>query len=279
MRSQRLQYLYAFIPTKEYNHESSPILKGIEEESVIEFKEFGDITAVICQVDQEGFSEENLAKNIEDMTWLQEKAFHHHQVINQLHTSYTIIPLKFGTIYETVNNLKATVSEYEEEILNLLSKLEGNEEWNVKIYVKDDKFRESVLTTNEEIKKKEEEISELPKGKQFFEKKKMSQFIEDQIDKTIKSSCKEIHERLKGFALEDKLKKNWNKKVTGKAEDMHWNSAYLLPKKDSDAFIAAIKEEQKQAYETETGIKFEVTGPWPAFHFSNFLDRGVKNGT
>lgn len=279
MSEERLKYLYAFIPAKEFDSESSPKLKGIEEGTTIEFFECDTVTAVICQVDPKEFSEENLAKNTEDMTWLQEKAFHHHQVMNELHTYYTIVPLKFGTIYKTTDNLKAVVEEYKEALSSLLAKLEGKEEWNVKMYVKDDKFRENVKENSEEIKKKREEIESLPRGKQFFEKKKMDQFMEDQIKKEIEHTCKQIDEKLKQYSQEEKIKKNWNKKVTGKTEDMHWNSAYLIDKQEVDDFIDVIKKEQEEAYKQETGIKFEVTGPWPAFHFSNFLDRGVTSGT
>lgn len=279
MEAQQLQYLYAFIPSKEYDRDSAPQLDGIDRGSYLEFVDVDGITAVICQVGEEEFSEENLAKNTEDMGWLQEKAFHHHQIMNELHTSYTIIPLKFATIYKNRSNLEAIVRQHQQGIRALLEKLENKEEWNVKIYAKDDKFRQAVMTSSEEIEKKQAEIARLPKGRQFFEKKKIDQFIEEQVKKEIEITCRQIHEQLTAYTSEERKKKNWNKKVTGKAEDMHWNCAYLLPSQNAGSFLERIKQEQDKANKEENGMQFDITGPWPAFHFSDFIDRGVKSGT
>ncbi|SDJ97705.1 GvpL/GvpF family gas vesicle protein [Sediminibacillus albus] len=277
--SDTLHYLYAFIPSSEYESRPPDEMEGIQKNASLQYLPLGSITAVTCHVHPDEFSEENLAKNTENMAWLQEKAFHHHQMMNQLHKSYTVIPLKFGTIYTAIASLKAAVQEHEENILSLFQALQGKEEWNMKIYVKDDKFREKVMAGNQEIEKKQQEIEQLSKGKQYFEKKKMGQFIEEQVKKEIETSCKQVHQKLKIYSQAEELKKNWGKKVTGKTDGMYWNSAYLLPRGEVEAFLETIKQEQAEASRKETGLTFEVTGPWPAYHFSNFQDRGVQHGT
>ncbi|WP_077623665.1 GvpL/GvpF family gas vesicle protein [Sediminibacillus massiliensis] len=279
MSEQQLVYLYAFVPTEEYENSSPAQLEGIEAGSYVEYIPFGEVTAVTCSVGPEDFSEENLAKNTEDMTWLQEKAFHHHNMMNELHKAFTVLPLKFGTIYEQTANLESIVEDCRDNIVNLLAKLEGHEEWNVKIYGKDDKFRETAMADNREIEKKKQEIEQMPKGRQFFEKKKLGQFMENLVEKEIEKSCREVHDKLTEFSQADEIKKNWAKKVTGKTDEMFWNSAYLVPEQDVKAFLETIKREQEQAVTQGTGFTFEVTGPWPAYHFSNFTDRGVKSGT
>jgi hypothetical protein len=274
VNTKELIYLYAFIPTQEYEENKLTDIKGIDPDYSIEFYVFGEITAVACLVKHEDFAEEVLQKKVEDMKWLQEKAYHHHERMNTLHNTYTVIPLKFGTIYEDKNRLEDTLAEHKENIRTVFQNLSSKEEWNIKIFTDKEAFIKEVKENSPEVAKKIQEIEGLSKGKQFFEKKKLKDFIEKQADKEIDKYCESIHEQLETFSADTEVKKNWERKLTGRDDDMCWNGAYLFPKDKVEQILQFISEEKDKAEKDGSSFKFEITGPWPAYHFSSFQNQG-----
>jgi hypothetical protein len=244
-----LIYLYGLIPTKEAAaHQSFPSFTGFDGERKLYTIPINNVTAVVCKLDSDHYSEEAIKDKIDsDMDWLQEKAFHHHETVAALYKSFTIIPLKFCTIYMNEDSLKQTIQSNETRIDETLSMLKGNEEWNVKIYSDDHELKKQVSENNSAIEDK---------------------LIEDELENEKNRVCELVHEKLKEHSLHAAIKKNWSKDVTGLKENMAWNSVFLLPIPKVESFL----EEMKQ-FEQElggTGWRFEATGPWPAYHFSSF---------
>ncbi|MGG4489582.1 GvpL/GvpF family gas vesicle protein [Metabacillus idriensis] len=265
-----LIYLYGLIPTEEAAvHQSFPSFTGFDGEHKLYTIPIDNVTAVVCKLDSDHYSEEAIKDKIDsDMDWLQEKAFHHHETVAALYKSFTIIPLKFCTIYKNEDSLQQTIQTNQSRVEETLFKLHGNEEWNVKIYSDDHELKKHVSENNPAIEAKMQEISELPRGRQFFEKKKIDKLIQNELENEKNRVCEHVHEKLKVHSLHAAIKKNWSKDVTGLKENMAWNSVFLLPIANVESFL----EEMKQ-FEQElggTGWRFEATGPWPAYHFSSF---------
>lgn len=168
-----LLYLYGLIPTKEANKENLPSMKGFDGESELYSIEIGEVTAIVCDLPSSEYSEETIKDKVDnDMDWLQEKAFHHHETVLMVSKLYTIIPLKFCTLYKNEDSLKSSIEGNRNKLEATFEQLDGNEEWNVKIYCDDKLLKEQVSENNPSIEAKRKEISELPKGRQFFERKK-----------------------------------------------------------------------------------------------------------
>ena len=156
-----------------------------------------DVTAIVCHLDPTTYSEETISDKINnDMEWLQEKAFHHHETVQQLAKQYTIVPLKFCTLYKNEESLRATVEKNRTKLKETFDLLDGNEEWNLKIYCDDEQIKQQVSESNPVIKAKRDEISALPRGRQFFEKKKMDELINQELEDEKNRFCENIHEKL-----------------------------------------------------------------------------------
>ncbi|WP_409293704.1 GvpL/GvpF family gas vesicle protein [Peribacillus sp. SCS-26] len=266
---ERLIYLYGLVPAGEIEQQPLPALKGFDGNEEIYSIPAGSITAVVSSLDPVEYSEENIKdKTNNDMEWLQEKAFHHHETVLKLSKEYTIIPLKFCTLYKNQGSLVQAVQTNESKMVDTLELLTGNEEWNLKIYSDDKLLKEEVSKNNTTIETKREEINQLPKGKQFFEKKKLDKLIEAELEEEKNKVSEKIHEHLQTFTLKGNIKRTWNKDVTGRKENMTWNSVYLIPVSGVEEFLHQIQEYEKDM--KEKGWHFEASGPWPAYHFSSF---------
>ncbi|PLT29680.1 GvpL/GvpF family gas vesicle protein [Peribacillus deserti] len=264
-----LIYLYGLIPAHESRERTLPSLKGFDGRGEIYTIPIGSITALVCNLDPHEYSEDSIKdKTNNDMEWLQEKAFHHHETVLKLSKMYTIIPLKFCTLYMNQTSLEKTVRDHEAKMMDTFELLTGNEEWNLKIYCDDELLKTKVSQNNPVLEAKRAEISELPKGKQFFEKKKLDKLLESELEEEKNKVSEKIHEHLKEFALKGNVKKTWGSNVTGRKDDMTWNGVYLIGDSKVEEFLGQIQQYEKDM--KETGWRFEASGPWPAYHFSSF---------
>ncbi|WP_026694730.1 GvpL/GvpF family gas vesicle protein [Peribacillus kribbensis] len=264
-----LIYLYGLVPARETEQQPLPALKGFDGKGEIYTVPIGSIAAIICSLDPIEYSEEVIKdKTNNDMEWLREKAFHHHETALKLSKLYTLIPLKFCTLYKNQASLEKAVQSNEAKMLDTLDLITGNEEWNLKIYCDDKLLKEKVSQSNPTIEAKREEISQLPKGKQFFEKKKLDKLIESELQEEKNRVSERIHEHLQQYTLKGTNKRTWNKDVTGRKENMTWNSVYLISVPRVEEFLEQIQEYEKEM--KKKGWQFEASGPWPAYHFSCF---------
>lgn len=266
---ENLIYLYGLVPKEEALERSLPEVKGFDGEGNLYTIPINNTTAIVCELNANDYSQATIEdKMSNDMEWLQEKAFHHHETISSLHNNYTFIPLKFCTIYKNETNLRETIQESEYKVEESFNLLVDKEEWTLKIYSDDNKLKEQIGTNNKAIEEKRKEISDLPRGRQFFERKKIDSLVDKELEKEKDRIGESLHDKLKKYAVDNSIKKNWGKDVTGLQDDMTFNSVYLLPKEKVDDFVTEIEEAEKEL--GDLGFRIEATGPWPAYHFSSF---------
>ncbi|PET73225.1 gas vesicle protein GvpL [Priestia megaterium] len=262
---EKLIYLYGLVPTEEAKEMPFPSLEGMDQNNPIYALYFDDITAFVCDLPSDEYSEEMLKEKIEhDMKWLQDKAMHHHETLLFLQSHYTLLPMKFCTVYKSKESCRESIVNNKEKNLSSLQLLKRSEEWNIKVYAHTNSLKNYLLTHNETIQEKKKEITTLPPGRQFFERKKIERLIEEETEKEQLSLCDHLHSEISPYAAYHKIKNNWSQKITGESYSMCWNSIYLLSKNNVESFLKAISD--KQTFYNKMGLNIEVTGPWPAYH-------------
>lgn len=259
-------YLYGIVPVIELDKTPFSSFAGIDKEQQAAVAIYGDIAAIYTKVDAEAYEREALESRMkDDLEWLQESAMHHHEVLLDLQKQYTLIPMKFCTIYLSQDSLEEKLREQADTIQSLFIRIKGSQEWNLKIYCDDEPLREHVLQSSPSIKEKMKEIESLPPGRQFFEKRKIDQLVDGELEKEKNQFCEQVHAELTEIASEEKVKTAWSKDVTGGELEMSWNSVYLIQENQVEAFLELVQ--QKNVESASSGWRFEATGPWPAYHF------------
>lgn len=265
-------YLYGIIPNNEEKNAHFPSFKGIDDYHEAYLYSFGRITAVLCELDEQEYSKENIQQKTNQMEWVQEKAYHHHEMLMKIRDHSPVIPMKFCTIYSGQESLEQMLQNQENELTQELARLENKEEWNLKIYSDSQKLKEQVEKHNETIEAKKEEIAQMSPGRQYLEKRKLEQVIDQEVEKEQQSFCSALHNELDRLSEDSTVKKNWSKDVTGKKEDMCWNSAYLVSLDQVERALEKISELKATA--EHKGWQIEATGPWPPYHFVNLSRKG-----
>jgi len=263
-----LIYLYGLVPKNEADKVTVSDMPDFSGNGQLRAVPIGDAAAIVCTLDGNEYSEEFIKeKTSHDMEWLQEKAFHHHETVLELARRFTVIPLKFCTLYKSEDSLVSSIEPSLDKLQTAFKSIAGNEEWNLKIYCNDELLKQQFSASNPALEEKKAAISELPKGRQFFENKKIDKWLDGEIEKEKDKMGETIHKQLSDFALSGNVKKTWSKDATGRTDPMTWNSVYLISKPEVEGFLKKVEDYQKNL--EAAGWQLEATGPWPAYHFSS----------
>lgn len=242
-------------------------IKGIDEEREVFVSPFRELEAVISRISLEKFDSEAIQiKAQEDLRWIKEKAVIHEKVIEEAMRKgdefISIIPMKFGTIFKEEKNLEDTLNKHYEQFKATLERLEGKQEWSIKVYLVDKKrLEEKIKEESETIKEKEKEIASLPEGMAFFIEEELKEVISNEMDKELNNIVEVLFESLGEQAVASIKSKILGKELTGRREPMVLNSAYLVPKERIGDFK---KEAEDLNQEIQAkGFYLEYSGPWP----------------
>jgi len=255
---------------------SSPAIsvKGIDGKEEVLTLPFRELEAVVSKISLEEFGSSEIQKKAqENLPWIKEKALIHEKVIEEAMRKndkvLSLIPMRFGIIFKEEAKLKETLSKDYSKIKEVLERIEGKQEWSVKLYLKDrKKIEQEVKKGNEIIKEKEKEIASLPEGMGYFMEEELKGVISQEIEKELNNIQDLVFESLKKHAVASVKNKILGRELTGRLELMILNAAYLIPEEKIEDFKKEA-EDLNQRIEAK-GLYFEYTGPWPAYNFSSY---------
>jgi len=250
---------------------------GKEIENLVDkpyFVYYQDLYAIVNNVKESEFDEENLKRNLADLEWIKTKAGIHEKAIETVMKNSCVIPFKFGTIFNTEENLKIMLKKHISKFKATLKYLEGKEEWGVKIYCDIDKLKGNLIREDKEFLNIDKEINSTSPGKAFILKKKKVELVNTSVNKKLNDYGQLIFEKLNQHSIESRINKLLPKEVTERKEEMILNSAFLIKKNKVANFIEA-ESALKEIFQ-EMGFFLDCTGPWPPYNFCEATTYGAK---
>lgn len=213
------------------------------------------LQAVVCDVDLADFGEEALVRNLEDLAWLEEVARGHDDVVRAVAGTAAIAPMRLVTICSTDASVRDRIEHLHDDLVAVLDRVEGRREWSVKAYA---------VPATQQPEPASAEAATTGAGAAYLQRKR------EQADRRRAASEKsievadQIHRELAGHAVAGRRLQPQDPKLTGRAEPMILNGAYLVAIEDGDAFTAAVSAIAERTEEAT----IEVQGPWPPYSFA-----------
>lgn len=238
---------------------------------------YKELEAVVSPVDLKEFSSEEIQKKAQgDVNWIKGKAQIHEHVIEQamgvvpIPTSsevgkgkiIPVIPMKFGIIFKTKQSLEKMLKKNYAKFKASLENLVGKQEWGMKVYLNEDVFEKTI---HDRQPKPIQDRKKLPRGMDFFAKKKMEEAIAKEKDRKLKRVIQEIFGNLQKLAVEASQGKNLDKAITGRKELMVLNANLLLKEEKVGKFQKEVNG-LKTRYQNQ-GLIIQESGPWPPYNF------------
>jgi len=176
-----------------------------------------------------------------------------------------VIPFMFASLFYSEHSLKLFLEEYVQMFKENLDRVEGKEEWGVKIYCNTEKLRANCLKEDKNLLTIDKEITTISAGKAYLLKKKKEVLFDTVVNKEISECSQNSFNRLREQSLQACINRVLPKEVTERKDDMILNTALLLDKSKVDSFIQAVGA--LKAEYNDKGFSIDCTGPWPPYNF------------
>lgn len=265
-------YLYGI---REKTEGACPILaKGLDETYEVFILPYQELEAVVSKVSLAEFTSEEIQKKAwEDLNWIKEKAVIHEKVIEEAMRRddkiLSLIPMKFGIIFKDTTGLEEILTKDYFLIKEVLDRIRGKQEWDIKVYlIERKKFEQVIREKNEVVKEKEKEMASLPEGMAFFMEEEVKEVISREMDRELNNIAGNLFERLDKQAVASTKNKILGKELTCKREPMILNAAYLIVEERIEGFKKEVDDLNQEM--EEEGVYLEESGPWPAYNFTSY---------
>jgi hypothetical protein len=137
-------------------------------------------------------------------------------------------------------------------------------EVGVKAFVDRERFAAAMASQNDAIHALEERVAAAEGGRAYLEGRRLEQLVAAELEEFRSKAGSEIHSRLLDSAEDGLPLLIQAPEISGRDTEMLFNAAYLVTA-DRSAFEAVLGTVAGDY--RDTGIDFELTGPWPPYHF------------
>lgn len=250
------RYVYGIIAAKEFAGFGKMGIGGMGE--MVYTVNHGDIAAVVSKT----------SVFIFDPT--RENALAHEHVIETVMKQYTVIPMSFGTVFRTDDDIREVLKSIYPSLKDVLKQMEGKVEFGLKVTWDRDEIIEELKREHEEIHRFHQEITRKHLQSTYLARMQLGRMIDKALAERSAQYVREIYEGLRDACVASRD----NKPIGDK---MILNAAFLIQREREEEFDAAVN---KVARKFGTRLKFKYTGPWPPYNFVNIrlkLERGTAN--
>lgn len=232
---------------------------------------FQGFYAIVKYVSPDEFSEENLKKNFADLAWIEIHARDHIRIISEVMKNRTVIPFKFGTIFNSEESLGKFIQDYSGSLTENLKNIKGKEEWSVKIYYNRTLLNQQIGEISEEVRTLEQEILKSMPGKAFLLKRKKVELIEKEVEKVMRSCGQSCYDELAALSELIQINNLLPKELTERMDDMILNVSCFVKQGGVSELLSAIGESQEKY--KNAGFDMDAAGPWPPFSFISIKEK------
>ena len=199
-----------------------------------------------------------------------ENALAHEHVIETVMKTHTIIPMSFGTVFRTDDDIREVLRSIYVSLKDVLKQMEGKLEFGLKVNWDRDRIIEELKDADEEIRRFHQEITRKHLQSTYFARMQLGRMIDKALSERSAQYVRDIYEALRGVCVASRD----NKPIGDK---MIMNAAFLVERDRERDFDAAVNKIAKHYGEL---LNFKYTGPWPPYNFVNIrlkLERGTAS--
>ena len=197
-----------------------------------------------------------------------ENALAHEHVIETVMKTNTIIPMSFGTVFRTDDDIREVLKSIYPSLKDVLKQMANKLEFGLKVTWDRDRIVEELKRENEEIHRFQHELTRKHLQSTYFARMQLGRMIDKALSERAAEVVREIYDGLRTVCVASR-----DNKVIG--DKMIMNAAFLIQKDKEPEFDAAVNA---VAQKFGDRLNFKYTGPWPPYNFVNIrlkLERGT----
>jgi hypothetical protein len=181
-----------------------------------------------------------------------------HQRVNEtVMQQHTVIPMSFGTVFKTDDDIMELLRSAYDAFTDVLNKMQDKFEFGLKVLWDRDQIIREIEEEDEDIRRLKSEISS-QKGSTYFARMQYGRLIDAALQARSERYVAEVFRSLRDVSVASRS----NKPI---GDRMIMNAAFLVGRDMEPAFDRRVKD-IGQRYDKLT---FKYTGPWPPYNFVN----------
>ena len=181
-----------------------------------------------------------------------------HQAVNEsVMRKHTVIPMSFGTVFKTKDDIIELLRSAYDAFSDVLNKMQNKFEFGLKVLWDRELVVREIESEDEDVRRLKNEISS-QKGSTYFARMQYGRLVDATLQARSERYVSEIFSALRDVSVASRS----NKPIGDK---MILNAAFLVSRDKEAAFDARVKEIGGK-YDKLT---FKYTGPWPPYNFVN----------
>jgi len=242
---------------------------GVDGQRPVSVHECGGIVAVASEVELEEFCGESAETRLQDLAWLGPRVCRHEAVIEEVMRQAPVMPLRFATLFTSVDSLRQAVLERRDAITGFFTDLGDRQEWAVKGLL-----NRAAAMVRPCRSAPEDSVPGASPGARYFQEKRIQAQWERDFNLRLTDfrwrAAAALGARAGGFR-----ERHVSPTVAaGRDDEIVWNWAFLLPPAALGDFRAHLEGFQRG--EAFPGLTLALSGPWPPFSFAPDLTAGAK---
>jgi hypothetical protein len=186
-----------------------------------------------------------------------ENVLAHERVNETVMREHTVIPMSFGTIFKTREDIVELLRSAAEAFGDVLNKMQNKLEFGLKVLWDRDQAIREVEAEDEDISRLKKEISG-QKGPTYFARMQYGRLVDAALQSRSERYVAHILDQLRDVSVASRI----NKPIGDK---MIMNAAFLISREKESAFDAKVKSIASRFDK----LTFKYTGPWPPYNFVN----------
>jgi hypothetical protein len=181
-----------------------------------------------------------------------------HQRVNEtVMQDHTVLPMSFGTVFKTHDDVNAFLKSAYDAFLGVLDKMQNKVEFGLKVLWDRDAVIDEIAAENDDIHRLKGEI-ENQSGSTYFARMQYGRMVEAALEAKSAAYIADIFDRLRDVSVASRS----NRPIGDK---MILNAAFLVSRDREEPFDLRVKELGARY----SKLTFKYTGPWPPYNFVN----------
>jgi hypothetical protein len=186
-----------------------------------------------------------------------ENVLAHERVNETVMHEHTVIPMSFGTVFKTRDDIIELLRGAYDAFRDVLAKMHAKVEFGVKALWDRDEMVREIERDDEDVRRLKKEIA-AQKGSTYFARVQYGRLIDQALSARSERYVNDIYAELSRVSVASRA----NKPIGDK---MIVNAAFLVARDTEAVFDARVKSLGAR-YDKLT---FKYTGPWPPYNFVN----------
>jgi hypothetical protein len=246
------QYLFAVTDALEPDD-----LRGQEgfDGEPLELVEHAGLQAVVCAVDLDEFGEVAVHRNLENLPWVERVARTHDADVRTVAARSTTAPLRLVTICLDQQSVVSRLQEWEPQLRAALDRVRGCQEWSVKAYA---------VEPGSAAEPPSPQAGHEGSGAAYLRRKRDEADRRQSRRAAAAETARELHAAIAGRSDASRVLAAQDPQLTGRAEAMILNGAYLVPDSESQQFLDVVEV----LHQRHADVALEVAGPWAPYSFA-----------